>query len=524
MSYADDLYITFMDNKQSLSQSSNSRIAKNVLFLYARMLLLMIIGFVTSRIVLDRLGEVDFGLYNVIASLTLLFSFVQGALSSAASRFIAYEIGAGSYESLRNVFCMTINIHLIFSVIVLLAAETVGLWYFYNYMVIPEGRFNAAFIVYQLSCLSAVLSIMVIPYISTLISYEQMKSFSYLSIVEGFAKLLIAFCLYIEGNDKLVVYAVLLFIVQVLTNLLYYLYCRHHIIIARFKKFWDQKLFKDMAAFGGWTACTYLSSSFVEQIYNLMLNFFFGPTVNAARAVAYQVQTNITKFVQNFQIAINPQIIKNYAVNDRDRVLELARLSVSVSFSLLLIIMFPVIVNIDVILGIWLVSVPESTGVFVTLICISAVFSSLSNSFSVVVGAANKMKLYNITTLPVYFLAVPIAYWALCSRSNASVVFILAAAAEFVALWIKIIITSIVIRTSLHKEFYLVSKCLISMLIFTLLAVAFRRIFSSDIIGSLFSLASCFTISVLWSAFVILNKTERSAVVGKIRNHLPFMN
>lgn len=508
-----------MNNNQLLSPSSNSRIAKNVLFLYARMLLLMIIGFLTSRVVLDRLGEVDYGLYNVVASLTLLFSFVQGALSSSASRFIAYEIGVGTFESQRKIFCMAMNIHLIFSAIVLLAAETVGLWYFEKYMVIPAERHWAAFVVYQLSCLNAILSIIVIPYMSTIISYEQMKSFAYLSIIEGGAKLFIAFCLYIDGVDKLILYASLLFIVQVLTNLLYYLYCRRHFLAARFKKYWDTTLFKDMAAFGGWTACTYLSSSFVEQIYNLMLNLFFGPTVNAARAVAYQVQTNITKLVQNFQIAINPQIIKNYAINDNHRVIELARLSVSVSFSLLLIIMYPILVNIDAILGLWLVDVPDNTGAFVSIICISAVFSSMANSFSVVVGAANRLKLYNLTTLPVYFIAIPIAFFALKNGASASIVFVVTAVAEFIALWIKIFITGIVMKTSLRDEFILVLKCILSMLLFVVLALILRKLFSTDLIGTIVSLTTCMSLSILWSAYVILTKTERKVVYTKIKNH-----
>ena len=206
--------------------SDNKRLAKNTAFLYLRMLLLMFVSFYTSRIVLDQLGSVDYGIYNVVGSLILLFTFIQGSLSSSASRYLSYEIGAGTEQSLRRVFCMTMNIHLLFVILIVFFAETIGLWYFYNKMVIPDERRIAGLVVYQLSNLSAILTVISVPYTSMLIAQEKMKQFAYLSIIEALAKLGIAFCLYINGIDKLILYASLLLLTHLGVALLYYIYCK----------------------------------------------------------------------------------------------------------------------------------------------------------------------------------------------------------------------------------------------------------------------------------------------------------
>lgn len=503
-----------------MQYEGNKRIAKNVIFLYIRMFLLLLIGFYTSRIVLDKLGEEDFGLSNVLGSLLTLLTFIQAGSASSASRFMSYEIGIGTKESQNKVFCMTLNIHIIYSVFLFIFSQTVGLWYFYNVMVIPQDRINAAFIVYQLSCLSSVFAVLIVPYMSMIISYEKMKSFAYLSIVEAIAKLIIVFCLFIDNVDKLVLFTALSFLVQVSVNLLYFLYCKRSFDSASFRPYWDKKMFKEIAVFSGLSTCSYISSSFVNQCYNLMLNVFFGPIVNAARGISFIVQSKILNFSTNFQIALNPQIVKNYAAENIERVIELVKLSTKISFSLMLILVFPIFVNINGILSIWLVDVPKDTNIFVVLVCFTAIFSTMSNPFSVIAESANRLKLYNSIVVPFFLLSLPFAYIALIMGCKAYVIFVIQLIFEFAGMYIKFLIACSIIRNKMYEEFSLLIKCMLSLVFFCILGYFLSKVFDQSILVLLFSLLFCVGIACVWVYLVILEKPERFYVKTKIVSYI----
>lgn len=498
-------------------EEGNSRIAKNTLFLYVRMMFLMFISLFTSRVVLAQLGVEDFGLYNVVGSLIMMFTFVQGSLSSATSRFLAYEIGNGTKRSINETFCMTMNIHLLFAVFILIISETIGMWYFYNKMVIPFGRFSAALIVYQLSNLNAILAVLVLPYRAMIIAKEEMKSFAYISILEAIIKLFIAFCLYANGIDRLIVYGSLLCLSQIFVNAIYLRYCKRHFEETCFKFFWNKDMFKDMFSFSGWSVCSYLSSSFVSQSFNLMLNAFYGPTVNAARAVSYQVQGAISNFSTNFQIAMNPQIIKNYATKDLGRVYELVGLSMKASFSLLFILMMPVLSNIEWILSIWLKNVPGQTNVFVTIICLCSILSAMANPFSVVAEAANRLKLYNLITMPFYLLSLPIAYILLRHGAQAYWVFIVTLIAEctafFLKLWIAHKIIAIPVRYLILRFF----KHLLFILVVMSLAKFMNEIIAGSLLAHVCNFMFFLFLAICIVAMGVLDKRERSSIINKLR-------
>lgn len=498
--------------------SDNKRLAKNTAFLYLRMLLLMFVSFYTSRIVLDQLGSVDYGIYNVVGSLILLFTFIQGSLSSSASRYLSYEIGAGTEQSLRRVFCMTMNIHLLFVILIVFFAETIGLWYFYNKMVIPDERRIAGLVVYQLSNLSAILTVISVPYTSMLIAQEKMKQFAYLSIIEALAKLGIAFCLYINGIDKLILYASLLLLTHLGVALLYYIYCKKKFNASKYSLYWDKSMFKEMMAYNGWSISSQISANFVNQIMNLLLNMFFGPVVNAARAVSYQVQTNISKFVVNFQIALNPQVIKQYASQNLKRVLELTTISIKVSFSLLFIIMFPLLVNADFILSIWLKDVPQYTNIFIVIVCSGAIFGSMSNVFSVIAQAANRLKIFSLLTIPLYLLSIPIVYILLNNGAKAYWALLVASLVQFLELFIKFFIIRYIIKMPMHEELFVIGKCIGTTFLFFIIG-CFMRFFGGDnFVMNLISLSCCFILAVVWSYFCIFNNQERSLLVISIKN------
>lgn len=507
-----------MQELATSKNTGNKRIAKNVVFLYVRLFFLLVVGLYTSRIYLDALGVVDFGLYGVVGSLVFIFTFVSGALASSASRFISVEIEVGTPESQNKVFSMTLNIHFIFAVVVLLLSETVGLWYLYNKMVIPEERMFAASVVYQLSCASAILSLLIVPYRALIIAAERMNAFAYLSIVEVLAKLAVAFALYIEGPDKLILYGVMLFVVQAGINLLYLIYCRRSFIISKFRRVWDKLLFKNLLIFSGWTTCSYVSGSVVNQGYNLILNLFCGPVVNAARSVAYQVQTKVLEFATNFQIALNPQIFKNYAATDVRRVEELVEMSIKVSFSLMFVMLFPILVNIQGILSIWLVEVPKDTDIFVVIICVTAIFSAMSNPLGVVAEAANKLKIYNLATIPIFVLALPISYACLYFGLPAYYVFVVALLAEFIGMWVKFLIARGILNNPMRNASLLILKCIGTIILFTGLGIILIEIFDSRFLSVIFCGSVCIVMSAIWVLYIIINRGERIIVYNKIRS------
>ena len=498
--------------------TSNIKIAKNVFYLYIRLFLILIIGLFTSRVILDCLGPVDYGLYNVVGSLVSIFTFVSGALSSSSSRFMAVELEVGNQETQNKVFCMTVNLHLLLIVIVVICAETVGLWYLYSKMIIPEDRLYASVVVFHLSWISAIFSILVIPYRALIIANERMKAFAYLSIFEIMANLIIALSLYYGGIDRLILFGIMSFVVQVGVDLSYYFYCRRYCVESSFHLIWDNKLFKDMISFSGWSTCGNLSSGVVNQCYNLILNLFFGPVVNAARAVAYQVQTKVTQFATNFQIALNPQLIKNYAANDIKRVENLVVMSIKLSFSLMLILFFPILTNIEGVLSLWLVEVPKDTNVFVVFVCVTQILSSMSNPFGVVAEAANQVKKRVLFTVPIFVLALPISYLGLSYGYSARYVFVVALFAQFIALWVEYFIARSVVSEKLYDTFILMCKCIGTLILFMGASFLLRLYFDNSLLSVVICGLICLVLSLLWVLFFIISKKERLLVFDRVRS------
>ena len=298
--------------------SNNKRIAKNTLFMYFRMFFTMCISLYTSRVVLATLGFKDYGLYNVIGGIIAMFGFINGAMSNTTSRFITFALGKGDIKRLKLVFSMAFAIHCLIAVLIVIFGETVGLWFLYNKMVIPEGRMFAANWLYQLSIGTAVLSIISVPYSSSIIAHEKMDVYAYISIFDSVMKLLIVFALAVAPFDKLIFYATLLFGVQVIDFLFNQIYCHHKFSETHVAKVWDKEVFKSMFSFAGWSMAGNFSYIFYTEGINLLLNMFCGTAVNAARGIAVQVQGVMKQFSTNIQTAINPQIIKSYSQDDLD--------------------------------------------------------------------------------------------------------------------------------------------------------------------------------------------------------------
>lgn len=285
---------------------NNKRIAKNTLLLYFRMLFTMAVSLYTSRVVLNTLGVEDFGIYNVVGGVVAMFGFLNSAMSSSTQRYITFELGKNDFEQLKKVFNTSVSIHAFISVVILILAETIGLWFLYNKMTIPIERMDAALWVYQGAIASTIVLIMSVPYNATIIAHEKMSAFAYISVLEVVLKLLIVYLLLIGDFDKLKLYAVLMFSIQLIIRLIYGRYCKKHFSETKFQWTKDWKLFKEMLGFAGWNLWGNCAGIAFTQGVNILLNMFFGPAVNAARGIAVQVQNAVNQFSFNFQTALNP--------------------------------------------------------------------------------------------------------------------------------------------------------------------------------------------------------------------------
>ena len=407
------------------SQSNNNkRIAKNTLLLYFRMLFMMAVSLYTSRVVLNTLGVEDYGIYNVVGGVVAMFGFINGSMSSATQRYITFALGKGDKTRLQTVFSTTLQIHTLIAGIIVLLGETIGLWFLYNKMQIPADRMDAAFWVLQCSIVATVVMIISVPYNADIIAHEKMSAFAYISILEVVLKLVIVYMLVVFSFDKLILYAFLLLAIQLMIRFCYSIYCNRHFEETKYRHVWDKALFKEMTGFAGWSLFGNLASVLFSQGLNMLLNVFFGPVVNAARAVAVQVQSAIQQFVGNFQMALNPQITKTYAKGELGDMHRLVFRSARFSFFLLFFLSLPVLFETNFILTIWLKTVPEHTVVFLRIMICTSLIYTLSNPLIIANQATGKVKKYQAICGSILLLILPVSYISLRLGCPAYSVFI----------------------------------------------------------------------------------------------------
>jgi O-antigen/teichoic acid export membrane protein len=392
---------------------NTTRIAKNTALLYFRMLLTMLITLYTTRVVLNVLGTADYGINGVISSVVLMFAFLSGTMATASQRFFAVELGVENHAKLKQIFSINVLIFICLAFAIFILAETVGLWYFYAKMNIPADRMEAATWVYQFAILTFMVSIMTTPYLAIITAREHMQAYAYISILEVVFKLAVIYLLLYFPIDKLKLYAVLLFGVQVLISASYIIFSTVKFPECRVKYYWNKKMFREVLSFAGWSGMGALAMTVRSQGINLLLNLFFDVIVNAARAVAFQVYSALNMFVHNFFTAIRPQIIKSYSADPEDRSGEMMKLvfqSSKFCYYLIFVLSLPVLIETKSILGIWLTTVPEYTIIFTRLVIVNAIIESLAHPFIASIQATGKIKMYQIVTGSIILLNLPISY------------------------------------------------------------------------------------------------------------------
>lgn len=391
--------------------SENSRrIARNTALLYVRTLFSQLLALYTSRKILEILGVEDFGIYNVVGGVVGLLTFLNGSMAVATQRFLTVELGRNDLKAYNRVFSMSCAIHLMLALIVILAAETIGLWFMNTYLNIPDARMAAANWVYQLSILSVAVGIAQTPYMASLTAHEHMDVFAYVGMGESVLRLAIVFLLLFINYDHLIVYALLCLGVQLLSATIYRMYAIRQFQECRFIRQWDRGLFRSMLGFTGWNLFGTIAWILKDQGINMLMNIFGGPAINAARGVSYQVANAVQNLVNGFGVAVNPQLTKNYASGNSDNLIRLMMTSSKISFFLLLLIALPVMIEITYLLNLWLVEVPTYTAIFTQLILIEALINTYGGPMITGLMATGKIKWYQIVVGSAMLLNVPVSY------------------------------------------------------------------------------------------------------------------
>ena len=497
--------------------NNNARIAKNTIFLYFRMILLMAVSLYTSRVVLSTLGIDDYGIYNVVGGFIGMFAFLNGAMAGCTQRFITIAIGKGDEQNLKKVFSTCVITHGMIALIVFILAETIGLWFVLEKLVIPETRMTAAMVVYQCSIVSTMVMIMSFPYNADIIAHEKMSAFAYISIFEAFANLGVVYLLYIGLFDKLAFYAVLLLIVKVSFIVVYRIYCKRHFVESVFRWLFDKRLLKEMLSFTGWNLWGGIAGTLMGQGINVLLNIFFGPTVNAARGIAVQVQSAVQMFATNFQTALNPQMMKSYATGELQAMYMLLFRSAKFTFMLLLCLMLPLILEIDTVLGLWLKEVPKYTNIFVCLmLCISMV-DAVSNPFMTASAATGKVKVYQSVVGGILLMIVPLAYIPLKLGAEPYSVFIVHLTIAIIAFITRIFIIRKLIDLSI-KEYLMnaILPCLKVALPSIFISLAIKMSLPNELVYSIIVGVITLIMVPITSCLFGLTENERQFVLSKI--------
>ena len=390
--------------------NNNKRIAKNTIILYIRMLFMMLISLYTSRVILGALGVEDYGIYSVVGGFVTLFSILSGSLSAAVSRFITFELGTGDKKKLSKIFSSSVTMQAMMALCFVFIAETIGVWFLNNKMIIPENRMVAANWCLQLSILTFAINLISVPYNAAIVAHEKMSAFAYISILEAIGKLIIAWLIVLNPIDRLIFYAAMIALLVFIIRNVYASYCKRNFEECTYHFEYDRTLLKTMFSFAGWNFLGAGAGHLMNQGVNLLFNIYFGVTVNAARGIATQVDHAIMQFVSNFTKALNPQITKSYAIGDKEYMYNLMFRGAKFSYFLVLIFAIPIICETPMLLELWLKIVPVYTVVFARLAIVVSLIQVLSTTMVTAMLATGDIKKYQIIIGGLGMLVFPMAW------------------------------------------------------------------------------------------------------------------
>ena len=491
--------------------------------LYFRMFFLMILGLFTSRVVLQALGETDYGIYNVVGGVVALFTVISGALTTAVTRFITFEMGKGSEAQLNKVFSTAVNVQILLCAIIIILAEPIGLWFIDNRMTIEPDRIPAARLVMHFSLLSFVVNLMSVPQMASITAHEKMSAYAYIGILDGALRLAAALIISKASTDRLVLYAVLMAVALIIVRCAYGIYCRVNFPECRYRFIYDKSLIRQMFSFAGWSFIGSASGVLRDQGGNILVNIFFGPAVNAARAVAVQLNGAIQSFITNFMTAVNPQITKSYASGDHAYMFSLMRKSSRFSFYLLLILALPILFNTDSIMSVWLETVPAHSVLFVRLFLIFTLCESVSQPLITSMLATGNIRNYQIVVGGLQLLNLPVSYLCLKSGAAPESTVMVAIVISQICLAARLLMLEKMIGLSV-KEF--ISRVYLNVIYVAAAAIVIPLIISfflpDGILWTLLSVVVSALSAALSILFVGCTAVERNELVGFIRSKISF--
>jgi O-antigen/teichoic acid export membrane protein len=370
----------------------------------------MLVSLYTVRVALNALGAEDYGIYNVVGGVVAMLGILKNAMATASQRYFSFELGRNNFEQLQKIFSLTLIIYVLIGLLVLLLAETVGLWFVYNKLVIPDDRRMAASLVYQCSVFSFLLTMITVPYMAAIIAHENMKIYAYVSIIDAVLRLLIVYLLILFRMDKLILYGILMCSLTFINTAIYRMICAKKYAECRFKPYWNYNLFKELSSYAGWNLFGAATGLFKNQAVNILLSMYFNPIINAARAIAMQINSAINSFSENFTTAVRPQITKTYASDNEKGMLFLVFWSSKITYFFMFVLSMPVVLEMPYILQLWLKNPPEYTIIFARLALLDAIINSSSRSIVGMAQATGKIKLYQSVVGGIVLLNLPVSY------------------------------------------------------------------------------------------------------------------
>lgn len=503
-----------------MMQKTQHKIAKNTLYLYLRMILVVLVQLISVPIVLKKLGVEDYGIYNVVGGVVTMFSFIGTSLASGAQRFFAFSLGQNDFRGLKEVFRTTQTIYIAFAIIFVMILELLGVWFLNTKMVIPQTSMTSANWVFQFSLISFVMNLLAIPYTSLIIAHEEMSFYAIASIIDSLLKLLAAVLLTVFSSGLLVTYSALICAVSTIVFFVYRIYCnRRFIECNHFKFYFDKGLGGSLLSYSGWNMIGSLALIARNQGISIVVNLFFGPLLNAAHSLAQQVQGFLLQFINNVYVATRPQITKYYALGDEESMWDLVFKSSKWTYYLLLFVSIPFIIDIDTILSLWLGTVPEYTSVISNLLIISLLVETICNQLIGAFQAQNKIKKYQLIASNILLFNIPIAYVLLkYIGAVPSLPYIVSLILSIFYVFAIAIIAKKEIGLNLS---YFFKKIVMPLVAVSTIAFVFSYFVCSQFPKSLLGVVTTFivsffiTIPVIW--FLGMNQSERSLIINYLK-------
>lgn len=490
------------------------RVASNTIMLYLRMLLVMVVSLYTVRVVLNVLGEEDYGIYNVVGGIVLMFSFLSRTLASASQRYFAFEIGRKDNGKLSETFDITLTLYIVFVGIILVFAETLGLWFVNNKMTLPSERMHAVNIIYQFSIVSFCLSILATPYQAIIIAREKMNIYAFVGIAEALLSLCFAISLSYASCDSLILYGALVMCGSFITNGIYFTYAVRKYSESRYSRYWSSALAKEIVSYSGWNMYGAVANVVRSHGINILINVFFNPVINAARGLAYQVNNAVSSFASNFYTAVRPQLTKSYAEGNMQGVNILVDSSSKFSYYLILIIAAPLMVFAEQVLSLWLVDVPQYTALFMNLTLIVAMIDAISNPLMTLVQATGKVKTYQLIIGSLLLLNLPISWILLKKGFSAEYTMYVAIFLSLLSLYARLLVLKHLVSFNIFSFF---KNTMFRMLISTAVcygtAILSKRIIFNQWQSTVSLFVSVIVIVLLCTLMLLFlgfNKRERS--------------